>query len=132
MKKQKLINYLSAALLAFFGLITLVLSTAIIFDLFGVRAMEGHYVLFVVIANFVCSLLYLFAAYGFISHKPWTINVLWLSVGILALALIGLFIHINSGGLYETKTIGALIFRMVVTVLFVGAFYGAKRVGQRE
>lgn len=127
MKKQKLINYLSAALLSFFGFITLVLSTSIIFDLFGVRAMEGNYVLFVVIANFVCSLLYLFAAYGFVAKKFYTLNLLWFSVGILTLALMGLFIHINSGGLYETKTIGALFFRIAVTLLFVGAFYWSKR-----
>ncbi len=127
MKKQKLINYLSAALLSFFGFITLVLSTSIIFDLFGVRAMEGNYVLFVVIANFVCSLLYLFAAYGFVAKKSYTLNLLWFSVGILTLALMGLFIHINSGGLYETKTIGALFFRIAVTLLFVGAFYWSKR-----
>jgi len=35
------------------------------------------------------------------------------------MAFVGLFIHINSGGLYETKTIGAMIFRIIVTLAFV-------------
>jgi len=33
--------------LAVFGLVTLFLSSSVIFDLFGVRAIEGNYVLFV-------------------------------------------------------------------------------------
>jgi len=29
-----------------------------------------------------------------------------------------LIIHINSGGIYETKTIGAMIFRITLTLVF--------------
>jgi hypothetical protein len=31
---------------------------------------------------------------------------------------IGLFIHISAGGIDETKTVGALFFRIVLTLLF--------------
>jgi accessory gene regulator protein AgrB len=48
-----------------------------------------------------------------------TFNILSLSALILIMAFVGLFIHINSGGLYETKTIGAMIFRIIVTLAFV-------------
>ncbi len=107
-----------ALVLAVFGLVTLFLSSSVIFDLFGVRAKEGNYVLFVVWANFLSSILYLFAAYGFIKTKKWTIHLLGFSAILLLVAFIGLMIHINSGGIYETKTIGAIIFRITLTLVF--------------
>jgi hypothetical protein len=99
-------------------LLTLFLSTSVIFDLFGIRAKEGNYVLFVVWSNFISSILYLFAAYGFIKSKKWTSILLGISTIILIAAFIGLKIHANSGGIYETKTIGAMIFRIAVTLVF--------------
>ncbi len=120
---KKALPYLLASILAAFGLLTLFLSTSVIFDLFGVRAKEGNYVLFVVWANFISSLLYLFAAYGFIESKKWTAPLLGISVIVLLLAFVGLFIHINAGGIYETKTIGAMAFRTTVTLVFSALAY---------
>ena len=115
---KKILPHLFATLLAGFGLLTLFLSTSVIFDLFGIRAKEGNYVLFVVWSNFISSILYIFAAYGFIKNKRWTATLLVISTLILIAAFIGLKIHINSGGIYETKTIGAMIFRIAVTLVF--------------
>ena len=116
MKKANL--YLLATILAAFGFVTLFLSSSIIFDLFGIRAKEGNYVLIVVWANFISSLAYLFAAYGFVVKRNWTSKLLGVSSVILIAAFIGFFIHINAGGLHETKTIGAMIFRITLTVVF--------------
>ncbi len=115
---KKIIPYLLAFILATFALLTLFLSTSVIFDLFGIRAKEGNYVLFVVWSNFISSILYLFAAYGFVKSKKSTALLLGTSTLILIAAFIGLKIHINSGGIYETKTIGAMIFRISVTLVF--------------
>ena len=112
-----------AALLTAFGLLTLFLSSSVIFDLFGVRAKEGNYVLLVVWANFLSSILYLVAAYGFVKSRKWTIKPLGISAIILVLAFAGLLIHINSGGIYETKTVGAMLFRIVVTAVFAALAY---------
>ena len=120
---KKALPYLLASILAAFGLLTLFLSSSVIFDLFGVRAKEGNYVLFVVWANFISSLLYLFAAYGFIESKKWTAPLLGISVIVLLLAFVGLFIHINAGGIYETKTIGAMAFRTTVSLVFSALAY---------
>ena len=109
--------------LAAFGLLTLFLSTSIIFDLFGIRAKEGNYVLFVVWTNFICSLLYLFAAYGFIKAEKWTVLLLGLAIIILISTFIIFKIYIYSGGIYETKTVGALIFRIITTLVFVVLAY---------
>lgn len=115
---KKLIPYFLAIILAGFGLLTLFLSTSVIFDLFGIRAKEGNYVLFVVWANFISSILYLIATYGFIKSRKWTAKVLSISSIILIVALLGLFYHIDSGGIYETKTIGAMVFRISITLVF--------------
>ncbi len=120
---RKILPYIIALLLAAFGLLTLFLSSSVIFDLFGIRAKEGNYVLFVVWANFLSSILYLVAAYAFIKGKKWTIKPLGISVIILFLAFIGLIIHINCGGIYETKTIGAIIFRLILTAAFTALAY---------
>ena len=115
---KKSLPKITAIILIGFGLLTLVLSTSVIFDLFGVREKEGNYVLFVVWANFISSVIYLFAAYGLLNSKKWTALILSASVLVLILAFIGLFIHISSGGLYETKTIGAMTFRTILTLVF--------------
>jgi len=120
---RNLLKYLTSIALTAFALLTLFLSSSIIFDWFGIRAKEGNYVLIVVWANFISSILYLFAAYGFIMLKKWTTNLLKISLLLLIFAGIGFFIHINRGGLYEAKTIGALIFRFSVTLLFTFLAY---------
>lgn len=115
---NKYILYTSAVILAAFALLTLFLSTSVIFDLFGIREKEGNYVHFVVWSNFISSILYLFASYGFIKSKKWTATLIGISTIILIAAFIGLQIHANSGGIYETKTIGAMIFRITITLAF--------------
>jgi len=120
---KKILTHISAVVLIAFGLLTQFLSTSIIFDLFEVSAKEGNYVLFVVWANFISSFLYLFAAYGFIKTKKWTTNLLEISTMILIAAFIKLVFHINSGGIYETKTIDALIFRITVTFVLAAIAY---------
>ena len=111
-----MLPYVFATLLVGFGLLTLFLSTSVIFDLFGIRAKEGNYVLFVVWSNFISSLLYLVAAYGF--SKGRTATLLGISTTILIAAFIGLMIHVSAGGMHEAKTISAMLFRIAVTLVF--------------
>lgn len=112
------IPFVLAFFLSVFGILTLFLSTSVIFDLFNIRAREGNYVLFVVWSNFISSILYLFASYGFLKSKKWTATLLGISTAVLTIAFIGLKIHANFGGLYETKTIGAMVFRISVSFIF--------------
>ncbi len=120
---NKYFSYSLSILLGGFSLLTLFLSTSVIFDLFGIRAKEGNYVLFVVWSNFISSILYLFAAYGFIKSKKWTTTLLGISTLILITAFIGLKIYASTGGVYETKTIGAMIFRISLTLVFTFIAY---------
>lgn len=112
MKKTILLIFL-----ILFGGVTLVMSSSVLFDWLGIRAKEGNYVPGIVWANFVCGIFYLSAAYGILRNQTWAKLPLIISLVILFLAYIGLFIHINNGGLYETKTVGAMAFRIGVTAL---------------
>lgn len=120
---KKTLPYLIAIVLAGFALLTLFLSGSVIFNLFGIRATEGNYVPLVVWANFISSILYLVAAYGLLKMKKWPVWLLVLSAVILVSAFIGLKIHINAGGLYEAKTVNAMIFRIGLTTLLAVASY---------
>lgn len=121
-KNNIFINIMAIILIAF-ATLTLFLSSSVIFDWFGIRAKEGNYVLLVVWANFISSVLYLFAAYGFIKLKIWTFELLSASVVILIIGFFGLYAHIFAGGLYETKTIGAMLFRITVTLAYTVLAY---------
>lgn len=121
---KKYISIIIALVLGAFGVLTLYLSTSIIFDLFGVRADQGNYVLFVVQANLYSSLIYIIAAFGFISKKSWTTLLLGISTFFLIATFLRFLIYTSSGGIHEEKTFSALIFRIVVTLVFtILAYY---------
>lgn len=120
---KKTIKYITIIALLGFALLTLFLSSSVIFDWFGIREKEGNYVLFVVWSNFISSIIYLAAVYGFIQSKKWTTKILSISAVILVAAFIGLLLHINSGGVYELKTVKAMIFRTTITTLFTISSY---------
>lgn len=115
---KKIGKYILIVVIAAFALLTLFLSSSVIFDWFGIRAKEGNYVLFVVWANFISSILYLTSVCGLIKNKKWAVKPLLLSGTILILAQVGLFLHIDAGGIYETKTVGAMFFRIALTFAF--------------
>lgn len=120
---KKIITYASGITLLAFGMMTLLLSLSIVFDLFGIREMEGNYVPLIVYANLCVSLLYLIGAYGFFMEKNWTTPVLGIASSLLILSFIYLIFHINSGGVYEKKTVFAMTFRTFVTLTFTFISY---------
>lgn len=109
---------IAATILLLFALVTLFMSSSVIFDLFGIREKEGNYVLFVVISNFICAFLYLISVYGLFFQKKWTTSLLSISLGILLLSFAGLLWHIDAGGIYEEKTVKAMLFRIGITLVF--------------
>lgn len=110
----------SAVIITLFALITLFMSTSVIFDLFGIREKEGNYVLFVVVSNFIAGFLYLFSAYGLLTQKSWTTKLLLSVTVLLVVSFIGLLIHVKTGGIYEQKTIKAMVSRIAITGAFAG------------
>ncbi len=117
-------KYIPAFILAAFGALTIFMSGSVIFDLFGIRAMEGNYVPFIVWANHLLGWMYLAAAYGFVKTKNWTFPLLAIGTGLLIVAFIALQMHINAGGIFEEKTVKAMMFRITVTAVMTAiAFF---------
>jgi magnesium-transporting ATPase (P-type) len=118
MKTKNTINKISAIVLLIFAFVTLFMSSSVIFDWFGIRAKEGNYVLFIVWTNLISGLLYVAAAYYFFKNKKSAFSILLFVLILLVIAFIALQIHINNDGIYELKTVKAMIFRMTVTFTF--------------
>lgn len=115
---KKIILYVVIAMLTGFGLLTMFLSTSVIFDLFNIREKEGNFVLFIVWANFISSFIYLISVYGLIASQNWTYKSLGLATIILIIAFIGFLFYIQAGGIHEPKTVGAMLFRIALTFGF--------------
>ncbi|HRD54351.1 MAG TPA: hypothetical protein PKY96_17055 [Flavobacteriales bacterium] len=101
-----------------FGALTLFLSTSVLLDLFGIRERESPYVPAVVAANLIASLLYLPAGAGLLMQRRWSSVLLAAAVAVLLVGALFLALHINSGGIYRTATIGALTIRTLLTTAF--------------
>ena len=110
-------------LLIAFGLLTLFLSSSVLFDWFGIRALEGNFVPFVVWINLFSAILYLAAAYLLIMKKKMAFTALIISLILLIIGNIVLQFYIKNGGLYELKTPKALLFRTIITVILTSLSY---------
>ena len=129
-RRRSIIRYALAAILLAFGALTLFLSSAVILDLFGMRAKEGNYVNFVVWANLFASCAYLLAAIGLLQEKPVGPGRLLLFATVILIAAgIGFAFHISGGGIHEQHTIVALVFRTSLTAVF---FLMARWLGKQK
>lgn len=115
---KKITSIVLVTILSLFGFLTLFLSTSVILDLFGIREKEGNFIMFIVWANFLSAIIYLISAYGVMKNKKWSTSLLSLSTIILLTALVGLFVHISLGGVFEIKTVYGMIFRTLITLIF--------------
>ncbi len=117
-RNTKWVRWALTAVLLLFGGVTLFLSTSVLFDLFGMREKEGNYVQFVVLANFFASVLYIAAAIGLLAQRLWARYPLWMASVVLITASIAFAWHVYQGGIHESHTIGALVFRTLLTITF--------------
>jgi len=97
-----------------FGLLTIVSGGNALFGGAAARAAVGDAVPFVLWFNFTVGFAYVAAGGGLLFRRRWA---LWLSVAIL-IATIFVFVafgvHVQRGGLYEMRTVGAMILRIFV------------------
>ena len=97
-----------------FGLLTLKSGGSVLFiDGIG-RQEAGNYVPFVLWFNFFMGFVYIIAGVGLWLQKHWAV---WLSLFIAGatLAVFTIFgVHILQGGLFEQRTVGAMVMRSVV------------------
>lgn len=116
---MKALKTIQTGLLVLIGTVSVFMTLSVIFDLFGIRKIEGNYVLFIVYVNLICGIIYLFAAYT--NRKNIILSIYGLAVALtgLIVSFIGLLIYVNNGGVYETKTINAMVFRMAFTLVML-------------
>lgn len=100
-----------------FGLLTLFSGGSVLFGGEAERIAAGNYVGFVVLFNFLAGFAYIVAGGGLWAKRRWAV---WLSAGI-ALATLLVFaafgIHVWTGGMFETKTVGAMVLRSGMWVI---------------
>lgn len=116
-KKNIFRNSLTIALIIF-ALLTVFMSSAVLFDWFGLREIQGNYVPFVVKSNLTAGFIYLISVYGFLKSQKWVFWALLSAALLLIYTSVLYYVHTHTGGLYETRTMGALIFRTVLTLVF--------------
>lgn len=118
----------SAVVSLLFGLITVFTSGSVLFDLFGVREQQGNFVPFAVTGNFLIGFLYLWVAYGFFKSKYWTPSLLFFVISALLVLFSAFLLHGFFGGIYESKTVYAFIFRILFTgLLIVISWFGIRK-----
>jgi hypothetical protein len=115
---KNLPKFILLLFLSLFTVITMYLSIGLVFDVFGVRATQGNYVPVVTYSNLICGVLYLVSVIGIYKNKLWSATPLWIALFVLVVSSLLFALHVFNGELYETKTIGALIFRVGVTTIF--------------
>lgn len=123
MRKNRIFRSVIIIVLAAFALLTLFMSTATLFDWFGMQAKQGNYVPFVVKTNLTAAFLYLFAVYALIKKYKWAFWIMLSAALLLIYTSVLFYVHIHTGGLHKTQTIGALIFRVVFTLIFAFLIY---------
>jgi uncharacterized membrane protein (DUF2068 family) len=123
MEKNRTFKYIIAIVLIAFALLTIFMSSSVLFDWFGIRAKEGNYVPFIVKTNLTMGIIYLIVAYGFIKSKNWAFWLMLSAALFLLFAFGAFYIYIHTGGIYENQTIGAMAFRISFTLIIAGLIY---------
>lgn len=110
-----------------FGLLTIFSGGMALFGGEAARAAVGNAVPFVLWFNFIAGFFYVLAGLGLLLNRSWAV---WLSIAIavatvLVLAAFGL--HVAGGGLYEMRTVGAMLLRTVVWAIIAVVGWRSKR-----
>lgn len=120
-----MIRNLIATLVIAVGLISIFMSSSILLDLFDIRAKQGNFVPFILKTNLTVGILYLAVGYGCIMRQKWAFWVM-LSAALLLIYTYALFyVHIHTGGLYESRTVVAMAVRLVFTLVGAGFIYSS-------
>lgn len=114
---MKVLKIIHTLLLSLIGLVSVFMTLSVIFNTFGIREKEGHYVFFVVYANLVCGIIYLYAALSNWKNMRSSFYSLLLASAILVVTFVFFGIFIQNGGIHEAKTVKAMTFRTVFTIV---------------
>lgn len=125
--KRSRIQVVAAVVAVVFGLATIYSGASVLFGSEQAQRAAGHVVQFVLWFNFLTGFVYVTAGVGLWRARRWGF---WLSAGLtLALAIVfALFMeHVDAGGLFEMRTLYALVFRFTVWCLITIVAYRVAR-----
>lgn len=103
-----------------FGVMTVLSGGTALFGGKSVEQAVGGAVPFVLWFNFLAGFFYVLAGLGLMLRRKWAmlLSGAILSASLVVLALLAM--HVMRGGLYETRTLGAMVFRCVVWLAIFG------------
>lgn len=108
-----------------FGIMTLFEGGKVLFTETG-RASAGNFVPFVIWFNWIAGFFYITTGIALFRMKSCAKKVATLIAVGSSIVLIALIVHIQSGGLYETRTIFAMSFRTIVWISIAAIAWKSK------
>jgi hypothetical protein len=111
-----------AALIAVvFGIVTIFVGGKTLFGGAEERAATGNIAPFVLWFNFIAGFAYVIAGFGLFLWKRWAAKL----SAVIAIATIAVFIafgiHIFFGGMFEARTVGAMIIRSAIWIVIAAS-----------
>lgn len=113
-KKRSLWLTVAAITAVAFGALTVFSGGSVLFGPDDAQRAAGAYVGFVVWFNFIAGFAYVAAGLGLWTQQRWAAVLTFLLALATLLVFAALGVHIAGGGAYETRTVGALMFRSLV------------------
>ena len=110
-----------------FGLLSVFSGGTALFGGEAARAAVGNAVPFVLWFNFAAGFFYVVAGLGLLLNRSWAV---WLSIAIgvaTALVLAAFGLHVAGGGLYEMRTVGAMLLRSAVWAIIAAVGWRSMR-----
>jgi hypothetical protein len=116
-----------AAIAIIFGAMTVFSGGNVLFGPRAARIAAGSYVPYVLWFNFLAGFAYVVAGIGIWTGAAWAKGLSLLILTATALIAVVFGVHVASGGAYEMRTVGALVFRIAVWAGIVTALRRAGR-----
>jgi hypothetical protein len=114
-----------------FGIVTIIVGGKTLFGGAEQRAAAGNIVPFVLWFNFVAGFAYVIAGFGLFLWKRWAAQ-LSAAIAVATMAVfIALVVHIFLGGMFEVRTVGAMIIRSAVWIVIAASACRAHRCFRR-
>jgi len=104
-----------------FGIMTLISGGQVLFVDGAGRADAGNYVPFVLWFNFLAGFAYIIAGTGLFLWREWAVKLAMLIAVATLLVFAAFGVHIISGGAYELRTVGAMVLRSALWLIFAFA-----------
>lgn len=106
-----------------FGLLTIKSGGSVLFIDGADRQAAGNYVPFVLWFNFLAGFVYIVAGIGLWMQKQWAVKLSVFIVVATVIIYAALGLYISNGGLYEMRTVVAMLFRSIIWVIIAAFAY---------